>query len=300
MKTYSLVVMAAGMASRFGGPKQVMPIDDEGNFIIDYSVYDAIRAGFNEVVFIIRKENREVFDKTVGDRLKGKIVVKYAYQEMDDIPVKFDYGKRVKPWGTAHAILAARNIVKGSFLLINADDFYGYDSFKQAFTFLSSCDKPYKYASISFELKNTAWGGETVKRGILKLENGKILDFMESKATIEGDNAKIEPLDGREPRKMSSDIPVSMNMFAFQHDVFEIMQEFIEDFFKLPREEILEGEAFAPVALKLNIEKGKIEMDNIMSKNKWLGITYKEDLAMVKKEVERLKAENVYPKSLWN
>lgn len=296
---YTLVVMAAGLGSRFGGNKQVSEIDDDGNFIIDYSVYDAIRAGFNKVIFIIREEDKQIFDDTIGKRLKNYIDVDYAFQKLEDLPInrKFD---RSKPWGTTHAIYSVRNKECDKFLIINADDFYGYTSFKKAYDFLANMTDSYHYACISYKVKNTVNGNETVKRGVLLLDNNTIKNIIESKITVNEKDAIAVPLDGSASFKVSVDAPVSMNMFACNKDLFNILEEDIIDYFKNDDDYILANEILLPTTLNNFIQKGEIIIDNICSEEEWIGMTYREDLDVVKNKIELKRKDGKYPPHLWN
>ena len=295
---YTLVVMAAGLGSRFGGNKQVSVIDDDGNFIIDYSVYDALKAGFNKVIFIIREEDKEIFDETIGKRLKNHIDVEYAFQKPDDIPTtrKFD---RSKPWGTTHAIYSVREKKCDKFLIINADDFYGFSSFKKAYDFLSNVSSPYHYACISYLVKNTVNGCETVKRGVLEIDNSLIKNIIESKVTVNDKNAVAEPLDGSESFAISLDTPVSMNMFACTKDLFNILEDDIIDFLKKDESYVLNNEILLPTTLNNFIQKGKIKIENISSKESWIGMTYREDLDAVKEKIKSKIKDGDYPFHLW-
>jgi len=299
MEELTLVVMAAGMGSRFGGLKQITPIDEDGNFIIDYSVYDAIRAGFSKIVFVIKRENLEIFKETIGKRLESKINVCYAFQDMDDIPCDKKFDSRVKPWGTVQAVLCTRPYVNAGFAVINADDFYGYDAFYQAATFLKNENHPYTYASISYPIENVSNLGQTVKRGVITLEDDKVTSIIESKVTLNENDAFAEPLNGSLPFSISKDASVSMNIFAFQHDVYSLLEDYFKEFFQQDDESILSGEALLPECLEQNLQRGSITILNRLAHSKWLGMTYKEDLEVVIKEIVELKKNSIYPEHLW-
>ena len=300
MEDLTLVIMAAGMGSRFGGAKQVEPVDMDGNFILDYSIYDAMKAGFNKVVFIIKEEDKEVFESTIGKRLEGKIDVEYAFQKIDDIPVKLDISKRKKPWGTLQAVLSARKHVNSKFLVINADDFYGENSYKGAADFLKHVNEPYNYATISYAFNDSVWGNETTKRGVLMLDGDIVTDIKESKVTLNGDKANCEPLNGSEPFEIEANHPVSMNMFAFSQDVFPLMEDALNEYFNQDEESIFNGEALLPDFLMENIKNGKVTLKSIESNSVWLGMTYREDLEQVKAKIEDMKKDNIYPTHLWS
>ena len=295
----TLVVMAAGMGSRFGGLKQVTPIDEEENFIIDYSVYDALRAGFTKVVFVIKEENLDIFKETIGRRIKDKIEVCYAFQKIEDIPVSLDISKREKPWGTVQAILAARPYVRGSFVVINADDFYGKNAFLSAAKFLKNVQTPYTYANISYAYGVTKSKEGAVKRGVLSLDNNKVTSIIE--CSIEKNNGKImaSPLNGKMPFEIEENHPVSMNFFAFQNDCFSILEEYWQKYFQQEEETILKNEVLLPECLKENIESGKITILNQPSDSVWLGMTYRSDLEFVMRSILKLREEGEYSIPLW-
>ncbi len=295
----TLVVMAAGMGSRFGGLKQITPVDEDGNFIIDYSIYDARRSGFEKVVFVIKEENLDDFQNTIGKRLQDKIEVCYAFQELEDIPISKTFPTRSKPWGTVQAILCARPFVDGPFAVVNADDFYGYQAFQTASIFLDSLSEPYTYASITYPYGVTSSKEGAVKRGVLKLEGEFIKEIIE--CSIDEINGEIlaTPLDGSDAFVIEEDTPVSMNLFAFQNDFFDLLNDYWIQFFKNDPEYLLSHEALLPDCLKENLEKGKIKIVNCPSHSKWIGMTYKSDLDMVKSELEEFKKEKIYQKHLW-
>ncbi len=295
----TLVVMAAGMGSRFGGLKQITPIDNEKNFIIDYSVYDAIRAGFKKVVFVIKEENLDIFKSTIGSRIEDKIEVSYAFQKIEDIPVELDISTREKPWGTVQAVLAAKPYVNGSFVVINADDFYGKNAFFAAAKFLKEVTTPYTYANISYEYGVTKSLEGAVKRGVLSLDNEKVTSIIE--CSIGYDEGKIiaSPLNGDSPFEIEESHPVSMNFFAFQNDFFLLLEEFWNKYFKQDTETILKNEVLLPECLKENIESGKITVLNQPSDSVWLGMTYRSDLESVMNSIDILRKKGEYTIPLW-
>lgn len=295
----TLVVMAAGVGSRFGGLKQITPIDEEGNFIIDYSVYDALRVGFKKVVFVIREEFLEDFQNTIGKRLEGKIEVDYAFQKIEDIPISMDLKGRTKPWGTVQAILAAKPYVKGSFVVVNADDFYGKNAFVAAAEFLKNVDTPYTYANISYEYGVTKSEEGAVKRGVLSLEGNQINSIIECSVGQENGKIMAHPLVSEDAFEIEESHPVSMNFFAFQYDVFALLEEFWQNYFKQSEEDILAGEALLPECLKENIENGRITILNQPSKSVWLGMTYRSDLEFVENSINTLKNKGDYSAHLW-
>lgn len=299
MEELTLVVMAAGMGSRFGGLKQITPVDEEGNFIIDYSVFDAKEAGFQKVVFIIKEENESIFKNTIGNRLKDKIKVSYAFQKQNDIPKNIDIKNRVKPWGTVQAILAAKPFVDGPFVVINADDFYGKNAYQEAAKFLQNNHDPYTYASIAYTYESTTMDNQAVKRGVLSIKEDKITSIIESSIEKIGDKIIATPLNKEPAFEITKDTLVSMNIFAFQKDVFQILEEYWQAFFERTEEEILKGEALLPECLEENLKRCKIILINRPSNSKWLGMTYSSDLNIVKDQIKELKKKKEYFEKLW-
>ena len=296
----TLVVMAAGMGSRFGGLKQTTPVDNDGNFIIDYSIYDAIIAGFTKVVFVIREEHLELFQSTIGKRLENKIEVCYAFQKLETAPKKVDLSNRNKPWGTVQAVLISKPYVKGSFVVINADDFYGRNAFLAAKNFFESTKTPYTYANISYAYGVTKSNEGAVKRGVLSLKDNQITSIIESSIDFTNGEYIATPLVSGNPFPISEDTPVSMNFFAFQNDIYNLLEEYWQQYFNQTEEEILAGEVLLPECLEENIKKGKITILNQPSNSLWLGMTYKEDLKTVQNSIQDLKDnEKLYHQHLW-
>ena len=296
----TLVVMAAGMGSRFGGLKQVEPVGPNGEFIIDYSVYDAKRAGFEKVVFVIKKELEEVFRETIGKRLEDKIKVAYAFQEIGDIPSKkYLAEKRSKPWGTVQAVLCAKDYVAGDFVVINADDFYGYDTYVKASSFLDEEMSDHVYASITFPYIKTASLFGSVKRAVCFVHDGMISELVESKITTKDGYALAEPLSGEEAFGISLEQEVSMNVFAFKHTFYQYLEEAFREYFLHDDEYILANEALLPDVIEKNIKNGNIVLKNVTTSSSWFGVTYKEDLEGLKKSIEELIKKGEYPNKLW-
>ena len=211
-----LVIMAAGMGSRFGGLKQIEKFGPNGEFLIDYSIYDAIKYGFKRVVFIIKKENEEIFKSTIGKRVESHIPVEYVFQDMEDIPVKLSENfERIKPWGTAHAIYCCRNVVKENFAIINADDFYGADAYRAASEFLNSNKDEKTFGMVGYEIKNTLSETGSVKRGVCNFKDGYLTSLTESSVAKEGKGIIAKPLSGEPSFKVDDNSICSMNMFLF-------------------------------------------------------------------------------------
>ena len=300
MNDLTLVVMAAGMGSRFGGLKQITPVDEDGNFLIDYSVYDAIKAGFKKVVFIIKEENLDIFKETIGKRLEKQIEVMYAFQKIEDVPsfVKIPDG-RVKPWGTVHAILAAKDLITGNFAVINADDFYGYDSYRILSNYLANSNDLNEHISIPypFNLVSSKFG--FVKRGVLFYENEKVKKILECNVGYENGKVIAKPLDGKESFTISETHPVSMNMFGFKKSILKDLEDYFVSFMHENINNLENVEALLPIFLEDYLEKGQISLTYKVSNGTWLGMTYKEDLDEVKEKLNELKMKGEYPAHLW-
>lgn len=300
----NLVIMAAGMGSRFGGLKQIEPIDKNNNFIIDYSIFDAIRCGFDKVIFIIKKENYEIFKNTVGNRIEQFIDTKYVFQENSNVPAKYTIPEtRQKPLGTTHAVLCATPVIDDDFVVINADDFYGYDAFKTAAEFLKRDRTPHRHAVIGYQAENTIGDNGTVKRGICSVdENGKLLDICES--LIDKDDSGIllaAPLDfpDIEPHVIANDTPVSMNMFSFKKDFTSELQLSFDNFLEEQKDNLGKAEKLLPATLTESILAGRSEVEMIPTNATWYGITYREDKQKVVDSLQALVDNGEYPSNLW-
>ena len=295
-----LVIMAAGMGSRFGGLKQIEPMGPNGEFIIDYSIYDAIKAGFDKVVFIIKRENAEVFKETIGKRVEGKIAVSYVYQDMDNIPKEYLNNERVKPWGTAHAIYCCKDVVKDNFAIINADDFYGRDAYIKAAEFLRSGITGRNFGMIGYRASNTLTANGAVKRGVCSSNNGYLTSLIESKVEKVDGVITASPLNGAKAFNVSNDTLVSMNMFLFTKDIFNILDRDILSYFEEHKDNLNEGEFLIPDVVCDHIARNDITVKVIDTNSIWYGVTYREDAAMVKESLRKLIEIGEYPKELWN
>lgn len=291
--------MAGGMGSRFGGLKQIEPIGPNGEFLIDYSIYDAIRAGFNKVVFVIKEENYEIFKSTIGSRVEDKIKTFYAFQRMEDLPEGFVVpDNRVKPWGTAHAVWSARDLIDEPFIIINADDFYGYDAYLKMSEFLKSNNDSYCLAG--YEVVNTLTNNGAVKRGVCALSNGYLTEIIESNVIKENGMIVATPLDGRDSFQIDEDSYVSMNMIGFTPSIFEYINDYFSLFFEKYKDSIDTFEYLIPDLLERLTLDEKVSTKVIPTTAKWEGITYKEDKEDVVKSLS-LRVENgEYPKNLWD
>lgn len=299
-KELTLVILAAGMGSRFGGLKQIEPIGPNGEFLIDYSIYDAIKAGFSKIVFIIKKENYDLFRKTVGKRIEGKIPVSYVFQDIEDIPKGVEIpSERDKPWGTGHAVLATRNVVNSNFVMINADDFYGFTAYKKIKKFFDKLEDSDCYAMVAFRTANTMTENGSVKRGICE-SNGKYLtNIIES--SVEKIDGKIiaSPLDGRDSFEVLPNSLVSMNFFGFTPKIFEALQNGIVRFLEKNKNDLTKCEYLIPDIVFDEIKNHGKKVYILESKDKWLGVTYKEDKDIVVRELNELIKKGVYPYDLW-
>lgn len=299
----TLVILAAGMGSRFGGLKQIEPIDEYGHFIIDYSIYDAIREGFTKVVFIIKRENYDIFRETIGKRIEKKIEVEYVFQEIDNLPEGYSVPEgRIKPWGTAHAILCAKDKVDENFAIINADDFYGRDAYHVISKFMKNNnihDNILRYAMAGYKVKNTLTENGSVKRGVCEEENGYLTNIIECKVEKVDSEIIATPLEGGNSFKVLEDAPVSMNMFAFTKDIFKYLEEGFPLFLDKHKEDIDTCEYLIPSVVFEEIENKIATVEVLKTNAIWQGITYKEDKEKVVKEIKKLVDNNEYPKDLW-
>ena len=305
MKKPVLVVMAAGMGSRYGGLKQIDPVDKEGHIIMDFSIYDAVRAGFKKVVFIIKKENEEDFKAAIGDRMSKIVEVAYVFQDLNNIPEGYSVPEgRVKPWGTGHAILSCLDEVDGPFAVINADDYYGSHAFQMAYDFLSQNEdgETYSYMMVGYKLENTLTDNGHVARGVCVTDEEGHLVKINERTHIEkkdGGAAYTED-DGKTWVEIPEGSTVSMNMWGFSASILKELKDRFARFL----DENLEGnplkcEYFLPFVVdELLIEK-KATVKVLKSMDKWYGVTYKEDKPVVVAAIQKLKDEGLYPQKLW-
>ena len=301
----TLVILAAGMGSRYGGLKQIDPVDDKGHKIIDFSIYDALRAGFGKVVFIIKKENEKDFRELVGDAVSRHMPVEYVYQELNRVPEGFQIPEgRVKPWGTAHAILCCKGVVKEPFAVINADDYYGRSAYGELYRFLTTHqdDDKYRYAMVGYRLGNTLTENGSVARGVCVTdENGFLVQIAErTKIVKTAEAAAYTEDDGKSWTPLPLDTPVSMNMWAFSPSILTELEAAVERFFAQEVEKNpLKAECFLPIEVDKLLNSGKATVEVLHSADKWFGVTYKEDKPFVMDSIAKLKAAGVYPDVLW-
>ena len=292
----TLVIMAAGMGSRFGGLKQIEPVGPNGEFIIDYSIYDAIEAGFTKVVFIIKKENYEIFKETIGKRIENKIKVEYAFQENSDIPEGYNVpSDRVKPFGTGHALYCARNNISEPFMVISADDFYGSEPFK----LVSESLKRKEYSIIGYEIGNTLTDNGTVKRGVCFAKADNLDKIVESKVEKKGNKVVGLPLEGGEEYEVELNHPVSMLMYGLMPDLIKFIMEDIKKFFEKNKKDLSTCEYYLPTLLNDYKNKYGINLKLIKTKAVWKGITYKEDLDDLKNYIKSEIKKGIYPEKLY-
>ena len=300
----ALVIMAAGMGSRYGGMKQIDPVDDQGHIIIDYSVYDAYRAGFRKVVFIIKEQNRADFEETIGRRIGDKMQVEYVYQKLEDLPEGFSVPEgRVKPWGTAHAILSARNAVKEPFAVINADDYYGINGFREIYNYLESAqdDDKYRYCMVGYRLFNTLTENGSVGRGVCEVSPaGELISVTErTKIYKRGEGAAYTEDDGATFVEVSPDAIVSMNMWGFTPSLLpELGARFADTLRKGLAENPLKCEYFLPSAVSALLAEDKATVRVLSSPDRWYGVTYKEDKPTVVAALKSLRDAGLYPEKL--
>ena len=286
----TLVVLAAGLGSRFGGLKQIEPIGPSGEFLIDYSVYDAIKAGFSKVIFVIKKENEEVFKNTISQRIKG-IKIEYAYQEMNNLPIDITIN-REKPLGTAHALYCAKDLIDGPFALISSDDFYGRESFNILSNYL---DNEKGLCVIGYPIGSTLSNEGEVKRGVILKDGDIVNSIVECKVKKNGNVINCTPLNGSSSFDVATNKSCSMLMYGFNTNIFDVLEEMLTEF--LRKEDLKIKEFLLPDVVDVYVKKGLVKV--IDTSCKWIGMTYKEDLSKVKKEINELIISGVYPKNLW-
>lgn len=300
MKDATLVILAAGMGSRFGGLKQITAVDSFGHAIIDFSLYDAYRAGFRKVAFIIKHQIEEDFKKAVGQRMEKYFDVKYIYQELDRLPVGYAIPEgRVKPWGTGHAVLCCKGVVDGPFAVINADDFYGYSAYKALYDFLSSDEGENSHAMVAYELRNTVTEHGSVARGICQVENGLLTDVVETLGIVkDGENAACPGDDGA-MRPLSGLSPVSMNCWGFRQSMLDELDRRFGPWLDENLEaNPLKCEYFLPFIANSVIKEGLGSVRVLNCSETWHGITYKEDMQSVIDAIAKMRAEGKYPEAL--
>ncbi|KIR03100.1 hypothetical protein P261_01915 [Lachnospiraceae bacterium TWA4] len=305
MKKPVLVIMAAGMGSRFGGLKQIEPMDNEGHIIMDFSIYDAKKAGFEEVIFIIKEENLEIFKEVIGNRVSKFLKVSYVFQKVENLPDGYSLPEgRTKPWGTGHAVLSAASVVDGPFVVINADDYYGSTSFKVLYDYLmeNADTDTYNYAMAGYSLANTVTENGTVSRGVCEMnDEGKLVSITERTKIKKGETCPAySEDDGKTWVNLPADTCVSMNMWAFTKSIMDELTTrfpaFLDEGLKTNP---LKCEYFLPSVVSDLMKEGKAKVQVLRSNDKWYGVTYLEDKPMVVEAISKLKEKGIYPIKLW-
>lgn len=305
MKKPVLVIMAAGMGSRYGGLKQIDPVDPQGHIIMDFSIYDAKKAGFEKVVFIIKKENEEDFRQAIGDRVAEYMEVAYAFQEITNIPEGFEVPEgRVKPWGTAHAVLSCLGEVDGPFAVINADDYYGQEAFQLIYDYLATHedDDKYRYTMVGYRLGNTVTDNGYVSRGVCETnERGELVSVQERTRIEKRDGGIAYTEDnGATWVELPADTIVSMNMWGFTNSILKEIKAgftaFLENGLKVNP---MKCEYYLPSVVSNLVEKEEATVAVLKSSDKWYGVTYKEDKPVVVAAIQGLKDKGLYPEHLW-
>lgn len=307
MKQPVLVVMAAGMGSRYGGLKQIDPVDKEGHIIMDFSVYDAVKAGFKKVIFIIKKENEADFKAAIGDRLRKHLDVTYVFQDLKNLPEGYEVPEgRVKPWGTGHAVLSCIDEIDEPFAVINADDYYGANAFRMAYDFLTQNqdeDGIYRYMMVGYKLENTLTENGHVARGVCVTDEEGHLQKIHERTHIErheGNVAYTED-EGKTWTALPQDSTVSMNMWGFSESILKELKarfpKFLEE--NLPVNP-MKCEYFLPFVVDELLGENKATVKVLKSMDKWYGVTYKEDKPVVVAAIQSLKDQGLYPQGLWD
>ncbi len=304
MSKVTLVVMAAGIGSRFGGGiKQLEAVGPNGEIIMDYSIHDALEAGFNKVVFVIRKDLDKDFKEIIGRRMEKLVEVEYAYQELNDIPERFQKKTegRKKPWGTGQAILCCKDVVDEPFLVINADDYYGKEAYREAYAYLTGRkdDNAYEACMVGFVLKNTLSDNGGVTRGVCKVDEHRMLsEIVETTNIVKtAEGAAVQTEDGAVPIDVESE--VSMNMWGLSPKFFEVLDKGFNEFLEKLDPENLKGEYLLPTIIGDLLEEGKMRVEVRKSHDEWFGVTYKEDKPDVVASIQKLIKDGVYPEKLF-
>lgn len=301
MNQPTLVILAAGMGSRYGGMKQIDGVGNHGEPIIEFSIYDARQAGFENVVLIIKREHEEAFKQALTNKLEGKINIRFAYQDMCNIPEGFTVPEgRVKPWGTTHALLACKGIVDGPFAIINADDFYGRDAYKVIYDFLTTEVKDNQYAMVGYPCINTLTDNGTVTRGLCQEDENKCLASIVEIQKIAKKDGHAVYEDNGEWKEISDNSLVSMNFWGFTPAIFKDMEEIFTKFLQEQLEENpLKCEHVIPTAVGTLVAENKCSVKMLSSKDAWFGVTYKEDKPNVMQKIQEMKDAGIYPDQLW-
>ena len=301
MKNPTLVIMAAGMGSRFGGLKQIAPVDEQGHIIIDFSLFDAWRAGFRDLVFIIKPEMEESFREVIGSRMEKYFRITYVYQTIDKLPTGYSVPKgREKPWGTGHAVLCCKDVVDGPFTVINADDFYGPTAFSAMYDYLAANEDAAQYAMVGYRVRNTVTENGSVARGVCEVENGLLTGVTErTKIFKKGSDAQYTE-DGETFVDLPGDTIVSMNFWGFTP---RMLQELDARFGAFLDQALvsnpLKGEYFLPSVVNDQLKANTASVRVLPCEETWYGVTYREDLISVKQAIRQMKDNGIYEEDLW-
>jgi len=302
MKKPALVIMAAGMGSRFGGLKQIAPVDDQGHIIIDFSLLDAYRAGFRDLVFIVKPELEASFREAIGSRMEKYFHISYVHQTIDKLPAGYTVpADRVKPWGTGHAILCCKDVLDGPFAVINADDFYGPTAFSAIYDYLANNSDESQYAMVGYRVRNTVTENGSVARGVCQVENGLLTGVTErTKIFKDGSDAKFTE-DGETFEHLPGDTIVSMNLWGFTAKMLRELEDrfpaFLDDAMV---SNPLKGEYFLPSVVNDQLQAGTASVRVLPCEETWYGVTYREDLDSVKNAIAAMKQRGIYEENLWN
>lgn len=298
----TLVIMAAGMGSRYGSLKQIDPIGSEGSLIIDYSIYDAVQAGFNKIVFIIKKQDEEAFRNAIGNRIESKVKTEYVFQDINNIPDGYEVPEgRVKPWGTAHAILSCLGTVKEPFAVINSDDYYGPQAFKEVSAWIDRTDftsTVLPFSMVGFELKNTLTENGHVSRGVCVTDENNYLAEITERTKIIRRGEKVYYEDFEEPVELDENAIVSMNCWCFAPQILPRLQSRFTEFFKTVKDNPMKAEFFLPFAVSDMLDDNECSVEVLTTHDKWFGVTYKEDRPIVVNALDNMKKEGLYPENM--
>ena len=300
-----LVIMAAGMGSRFGGLKQIEPISDKGEIILDFSLYDAFMAGFKKAIFVIKRENEEDFRKLIDNGAAKYMEVDYAFQQLNDLPDGYSVPEgREKPWGTAHAVMAARHLADGPIAVINADDYYGPGAFQSIYNFLENAEdgEKYQYCMVGYDIENTLTENGFVSRGVCKTSEQGFLTEITERTKIQWKDGEIVYTedDGKTWKNLPKGTTVSMNFWGFTPSMMKEMEAgFPAALDKILAENPLKGEYFLPGVVDRLLREGKAEGKVLKSRDRWYGVTYKEDKESVVSALQSMKDKGEYPDKLW-
>ena len=303
MKKPALVIMAAGMGSRFGGLKQIAPVDEQGHIIIDFSLFDAYRAGFRDLVFIIKPELEESFREAIVNRMEQYFNITFVHQTIDKLPAGYAVpAGRVKPWGTGHAILCCKEVLDGPFAVINADDFYGPTAFSAIYDYLANNDDESRYAMVGYRVRNTVTENGSVARGVCEVRDGLLTGVTErTKIFKDGADAKFTEDDGKTFEPLPGDTIVSMNLWGFTAKMLRELEDRFPAFLdNAIVSNPLKGEYFLPSVVNDQLQAGTASVRVLPCEETWYGVTYREDLQSVMAAIADMKRKGIYDENLWN